>query len=73
MACGCGKNNIILNQYKNWNWVLFRAHQIAELRKEDVQIYIKEENKDYTIYGIEFPLNKNRNQIVRIIKWQELE
>jgi hypothetical protein len=73
MACGCGKNNIAQNKHTDLDWVVRRANNIAELRQEDVQIYIKEQNKDYTWYEIEFPLNPNRFGIVKIIKWQVKE
>lgn len=76
MACGCGKNNISSTMKSNLDWTISRAKIIAKLRTQDVQIYMRlidEGTKDeIIIYEIEFPLNPLRNNIIKIIKWQEL-
>ena len=64
MSCGCRNND----RKSDEDWILARAKQIAELRKEDVQIYLKG-----GLFEIEFPLNNKRENIVKVIKWQELE
>ena len=68
MACSCGKNNITNTMKSNLRWSINRAKIIAKLRQEDVQVY-----QEGDLYEIEFPLNKNRKNIIEIIKWQELE
>lgn len=59
MACNC------TNKHTDKEWTISRAKQIAELRKEDVQVY-----KEGDLYEIEFPLNSNRENIIKIIRWQ---
>jgi len=74
MSCGCSKiirGKIISNKKTDLNWTIDRAKQISILREQDVQIYIKEETKDYTLYEIELPLNPSRDKIVKIIRFKE--
>lgn len=52
-------------------WVVSRAKMVAKLREEDVQIYKYKNFTGQKMYKIEFPLNPDRENIVKIIKWQD--
>ena len=66
MACGCGKKSTYVNKRTNLNWTIAIAKKVSKLREIDVQIF-----KGDSIYEIEFPLNPNRKNVIKIIKYEE--
>ena len=75
MACGCGKQTVkgvevptSRNMKKSLTWSIDRANMIAQLREEDMQVYLTSNSYLGEYYEIE-PVNPNRINIIQVIKF----